>query len=440
MASINFKGKSFVWNYHLTVKYHQLIPCKDKSLTNNLSLYDNLIIHGDNLIALKALIPYYGGKVKCIYIDPPYNTGNKNLVFNDNVNSPMMQEWLDKVVGKENLTRHDKWLCMMTPRLKLLYELLSDDGVIFISIDDNEVHRLRLLMDEIFGEENFVAVLVRKSGIAPRQDAKYIAIQHDYVICYSKNINEVKINRKISETEGFNFEDEYVNERGKFRLNKLDRGSIHYSEELDYPITAPDGSEIWPGGDPEDKRWTWRWSRDKVKWGIENGFIVFKKGRNAQWTVYYKEYELVDNEGNARERTNPFDTFILDAYNEKGNTDINNLFGNRVFEYPKPVDLIKHLLRIASDKTSIILDSFAGSGTTAHAVLELNKEDGGNRKFILIECEDYADSITAERVRRVIKGVPDAKDEKLREGLGGSFSYFELGDPIETEGILEAGK
>lgn len=186
MASINFKGKSFVWNYHSTVKYHQLVPRKDKSLTNNLSLYDNLIIHGDNLVALKALLPYYGEKVKCIYIDPPYNTGNKNQTFNDNVNSPMIQEWLDKVVGKENLTRHDKWLCMMTPRLKLLYELLSDDGVIFISIDDNEVHRLRLLMDEIFGEENFVAVLVRKSGIAPRQDAKYIAIQHDYVVCYSK--------------------------------------------------------------------------------------------------------------------------------------------------------------------------------------------------------------------------------------------------------------
>src|SRR4030043_1880570 len=160
MATIQFKGKEIVRNYHLTVPYHELIPDGKKSLTKKVSLNDNLIIHGDNLKALKALLPNYGGKVKCIYIDPPYNTGNEKWVYNDNVNSPMMQEWLGKVVDKDDLTRHDKWLCMMMPRLRLLKELLSDDGVIFISIDDEEVHHLRMLMDEIFGLENFIATII----------------------------------------------------------------------------------------------------------------------------------------------------------------------------------------------------------------------------------------------------------------------------------------
>jgi adenine-specific DNA-methyltransferase len=157
MPTLNFKGKSFVQNHHLAVKYHQLVPQKDKSLTDKVSLHDNLIIQGDNLKALKALLPTYAGKIKCIYIDPPYNTGNEGWAYNDNVNSPMIKEWLGKVVDKDDLTRHDKWLCMMMPRLKLLKELLSEDGVIFISIDDIEQHRLRVLLDEIFGEKNFIS-------------------------------------------------------------------------------------------------------------------------------------------------------------------------------------------------------------------------------------------------------------------------------------------
>ena len=346
----------------------------------------------------------------------------KDFIYRDNFKEPL-KDYLEKTgqvdsEGQKLTTNteasgryHSDWLNFIYPRLFLARSLLNDDGVIFISIDDHEVHHLRMIMDEIFGEENFVANFIMRQNLAGKQDAKFIAFEHDYVVCYSKNINDVKVNRKISEAEGFDFEDEFVNERGKFRLNKLDRGSIHYSEGLDYPVTAPDGSEICPGGDPADKRWTWRWSRDKVKWGIGNGFIVFKEVRNGQWSVYYKEYELVDNKGNPRERTNPFDTFILEAYNEKGNTDVSNLFENRVFEYPKPVDLIKYLLKIASDEKSVIMDFFAGSGTTGHAIWDLNKEDGGNRKFILLQLDE---EVLNENIKKELPTVADICIERLR--------------------------
>ncbi|MFN3467039.1 MAG: site-specific DNA-methyltransferase, partial [Candidatus Brocadiales bacterium] len=191
MATLNFKGKTFVQNHHLTVKYHQLVPKKDKSLTDRVSLQDNLIVHGDNLKALKALLPTYAGKVKCIYIDPPYNTGNERWVYNDNVNSPMMQEWLGKVVDREDLTRHDKWLCMMMPRLKLLRELLREDGVIFVSIDDNEVHHLRMLMDEVFGGGNFITDVVWQKKTSPQNDAKYFSDNHDFIIVYAKKRKQI---------------------------------------------------------------------------------------------------------------------------------------------------------------------------------------------------------------------------------------------------------
>ena len=187
MAELKFKGKTFVQNHHLMVPYHELIPVKGKSLTDKVNLQDNLIIHGDNLKALKALLPMYAGKIKCIYIDPPYNTGNENWVYNDNVNSPMLQDWLGKVVDREDLTRHDKWLCMMTPRTKLLKELLRDDGIIFVSIDDNEQHHLRMLLDELFGEQMFLACLARRTKAGGGSAAHHFAVEHDYVAVYSKN-------------------------------------------------------------------------------------------------------------------------------------------------------------------------------------------------------------------------------------------------------------
>ncbi len=192
MPTIEFKGKSFVQNHHLAVPFHQRVPDKKKSLTDKISLHDNLIIHGDNLIALKALLPTYAGKVKCIYIDPPYNTGNEGWVYNDKVNSPIIKEWIGQVVGKEgeDLTRHDKWLCMMMPRLKLLRELLADDGAIFISCDDNEQHNLRELLDEVFGVSNFITNIIWQKKYAASNDAKYFSDNHDFIIAYAKNRGE----------------------------------------------------------------------------------------------------------------------------------------------------------------------------------------------------------------------------------------------------------
>lgn len=275
MAMLNFKGKTSVQNYHLTVKYHQLVPKKDISLTDKVSLNDNLILHGDNLKALKALLPTYAGKVKCVYIDPPYNTGNEKWAYNDNVNSPMIQEWLGKVVDREDLTRHDKWLCMIMPRLKLLRELLSEDGVIFVSIDDNEVHHLRMLMDEVF-QGNFVAKIIWRSKGGSGTDPRYITIETEYILCYAKSKNNLTLNRYSVDTSDYQLEDGYVKTRGKYKLNKLDRKSLGYIESLDFPIEH-NGLVAVPGGkDNYEKIWRWRWSKNKVEWGLKNGFIVLK--------------------------------------------------------------------------------------------------------------------------------------------------------------------
>ena len=444
MAMLDFKGKSYVQNYHLLVKYHQLVPQKKKSLTNNLSLHDNLIIRGDNLKALKALLPTYAGKVKFIYIDPPYNTGNERWVYNDNVNSLMMQEWLGKVVDKEDLTRHDKWLCMMTPRLKLLRELLHDDGVIFISIDDNEFHHLRMLMDEIFGENNSVNVLAWQSRTSKQNDTD-ISINHEYVVVYARSRREVERRLKPSNAErwfsipGFvyfplpldrsKFSNPDNDPRGDWKADPFDAPNVR--PNLTYAIKNPNtGREYWP---PEGRHW--RTEESKYKELLNDGRrIVFGAGGKSrpQLKVFYEEKRLFGEvettwwEGNARGTVT------------EGTKELQKIFeGKTVFDFPKPMRLIKSLLTVASRNDDIILDSFAGTGTTAHAVLALNKEDGGNRRFILVECQDYADKITAERMRRVIKGVPSAKDEALRNGLSGSFSYFELGKPIEMESILE---
>ncbi len=436
MATLHFKGKTFVQNHHLTVKYHQLIPKKDKSITDKVSLSDNLIIHGDNLKALKALLPTYAGKVKCIYIDPPYNTGNERWVYNDNVNSPMMQEWLGKVVDREDLTRHDKWLCMMMPRLKLLRELLRDDGIIFVSIDDNEVHHLRMLMDEVF-QGNFLACVIWEKVYSPRMDAEGFSEYHDYLLVYGKSSTALP-NREYFEQNKMQFK--FFDERKKkfYRRRSLRKEGKH-SLRSDAPssffqLIAPDGSQVFPIK-PNGIEGCWRWSKETYNEELKKGNVEWIK-INGKWEVYAKQYY----EGQSEMPPVTIWTHQEAGHNHEANDEIRIIFGTRIFESPKPTRLIKKVLKVGGDKDSIILDSFAGSGTTAHAVLDLNKEDGGNRKFILVECEDYADKITAERVRRVIKGVKNAKDEKLREGLGGTFSYFELGDPIEMESILEGDK
>ncbi len=440
MATLSFKGKSFVQNHHLTVKYHQLIPVKGKSLTDKVSLNDNLIIHGDNLKALKALLPSYAGKVKCIYIDPPYNTGNEGWKYNDNVNSPMMQEWLGKVVDKDDLTRHDKWLCMMMPRLKLLRELLHPDGVIFVSIDYNEGHHLISLMNEIFDENNY------RDSIAIRRGAKNVQAQFDTIDELSKGYENVLMftrNPDLRFRKVYEELDEEKDGGWNNHWRGTDRKKMRY--EL-FGITPETGQ--------------WRWEEGRSKNAIANYDMMIaelnKQGLKPtqenidNWYLTYLELNeeddldllrLSDN-GKPEHYIAPSKSKLLsDLWSDlkpNGSSQLKKIFGKKVFDNPKSIDLIKRLILFATDdKDVLVLDSFAGTGTTAHAVFDLNKEDGGNRKFIMVECEDYADQLTAERVRKIIKGVPGAKDKKLKNGLGGSFSYFELGEPIEMQSILE---
>jgi len=272
MASLNFKGKNSVWNHHLSVPY-QILE-KDKKLSvKGKNEDENLIIEADNLIALKSLLPKYQGRIKCIYIDPPYNIGNGGWTYNDKVNSPLIREWLGKVVNKEDLTRHDKWLCMMTPRLKLLQELLSDDGVIFISIDNNEVANLQQLMNEIFKEESFITSFIWKKKSGGAADVENVATDHEYILLYGKtNKSKMFLDKKAKVTTVYNLVDENGN---KYGLDRLDKQSLGYQESLDFSIKGPCG-KIYKvkHKDSQNKIARWRWSKDSVKERYEE--LVFK--------------------------------------------------------------------------------------------------------------------------------------------------------------------
>ena len=450
MPTLHFKGKTFVQNHHLAVKYHQLVPKKEFSLTDKVSLHDNLIIQGDNLKALKALLPTYAGKVKCIYIDVPYNTGNENWVYNDNVNSPMIQEWLGKAVDIEDLTRHDKWLCMMMPRLKLLRELLSEDGVIFISCDDNELANLRVLLNEIFGENNFYSqVIVRANSRG--QTYNQIAKTHEYLIVYTKNPEtELFELEKDSESNDLNLNDEI----GAFNIRELrnrnPKFGKHNRPNLFYPIyinpksADKDGfclvsltqskefSEMVEPFNSQMKESCWRWGKDKVTKNVSSkpttSNLVAKKKNDGSFGIYEK-YRKTTFKPKSIWDDNSF-------LNETGTIELRELGLENQFDFPKPKSLVKQCIALATSEGDIVLDSFSGSGTTAQAVLELNEESGVERNFILVEMESYANELTAERTRRVIKGVKTAKSELLKKGTGGSFSYFELGDTIEMESLL----
>ena len=384
----------------------------------------NLIIHGDNLHALKALLPRYASRIKCIYIDPPYNTGNEDWIYNDNVNSPLMQKWLDEnaPVDNEDLERHDKWLCMMWPRLHLLKELLADDGVIFISIDDNEQHHLRLLMDEIFGERNFVANIVWHHRKSSQNDID-VSLSHNHVLCYA--LDRASFSFNAGDVDESKFSNPDNDPRGPWVADPMD--APHIRENLTYEIVNPNTGKVYlpPAGRH------WRFSKDKYDTALKEKRILF--GKRGTSKPQYKRFL-----SEAREKGVSIFTIWSDVGTATEATrELIEIFGRgQSFTTPKPTNLIKKIIRVSTDENDIVLDAFAGSGTTAHAVLAVNKEDGGNRKFILIECEDYADPITVERVRRVINGVDTAKDEALQQGLGGSFTYCTLGEPIDTEGLL----
>ncbi len=427
MATLDFKGKALVQNYHLSVKYHELVPKRDRSLTDKVRLDDNLIIHGDNLKALKALLPTYAGRVKCIYIDPPYNTGNEGWAYNDNVNSPMLQEWLGKAVDREDLTRHDKWLCMIMPRLKLLRELLRDDGAIFISIDDNESSHLRLVMDEIFGESCFIAELIWKSRQHLDSRSKTgISLDHEYVLVYSRIPGGVTFKGKARDTTKYTNPDN--DSRGPWMSRSiLGLATAEQRPNLHYELTDPKTGRKYPCA----KSTGWRYSKDTMAKLVAEGRILFpkKEGGRPREKLF---------EANLQTASTGFPSIIDGVFTDEGTLSIREILGGQVFSFPKSPSLVQSLVQqVAIEPDAIVLDSFGGSGTTAHAVLALNKEDGGNRKFILVECEDYADTITAERVRRVIQGVKGASDENLKRGLGGTFSYFELGKAIELDSILD---
>lgn len=507
MPTLEFKGKSFVYAHHLSVPFRELVIDEKKSLPakgQKASLEDNLIIHGDNLHALKALLPVYAGKVDCIYIDPPYNTGNEGWCYNDNVRSPLIKEWLKKAgdpVDKEDLERHDKWLVMMWPRLKLLQELLKPDGAIFVSIDDNEIHRLRGLMDEIFGEENFAAQITILCNPKGRVLSHGFADTHEYVLGYTNRQHNGDFS---SEKSAQQIEKDYdqVDENGeRFRelelrnthreFNRGNRGNLWYPFYVD-PKTSKISLEerkgwievlpVWEDG--LEGCWTWKKGKALLDFDLLVAHQI--KGR---WKIFRRDYA----KGSRKKPTTVW-TFS-DVQSEKGQDAFEAIMSKRFPHPPKAPRLIERILEFATDENSLILDSFAGSGTTAHAVLAINKKDGGNRKFILVETENYADELTSERVRRVISGYKfegTQRDELLREplswtklqkasalvekvdsiekfegngydkvtksvedgalvvtgekkvtekvdGLGGSFTYVTLGDEMSLEKLLADG-
>lgn len=483
MPELHFKGKEFVYNYHLTVPYRPLIAHPDKSIGEN---SENLIIHGDNLHALKALLPRYAGKVDCTFFDPPYNTGNENWAYNDNVNNPIMREWLSSnPVNKEDMLRHDKWACMMYPRLKLLHELLSERGSLWMTLDDNEIYHARLLLDDIFGIDNFVATVIWQKKVSPANDAIWLSGDHDYLMIFAKDKNLWRPNRlERSEEQKSYFTNPDNDPRGLWssatytcNKSKLERPNLYY------PIINPNtGKEVWPS-----ETAVWRCSKDKhilhekencIYWGVDGKATMprLKKYLSEVGDIVPRSIWPYTEVGHTQEATLEFQRF----------------FSKDSFISPKPSRLINRVLEVATDEESLVLDSFAGSGTTGHAVLSLNAKDGGNRSFILAECEDYADTLTAERVRRVINGYEyqgTQKEELLREkmsfstlkqsqkllreietieelkkdrfdkitktikndellvvgekkitgrvdGLGGGFTYYTLGDPLDLDKLL----
>lgn len=440
MPTLNWIGKEAVINHHNDVPFRVLERkytwnADGSSAQQHASRVHstNKIIHGDNLEALKALLPEYEGRIKCIYIDPPYNTGNENWVYNDNVNSPKIRKWLGQVVGKESedLSRHDKWLCMMYPRLVLLQKLLSDDGAIFISIDDNEQANLKLICDEIFGANNFVANIPWRKRTA-KSDVPYgISQDYELILCYTKSENFLAAiegkERKYFETEDF------PNKPWRFHdLTK--QTTIEERPNSNFTIVNPKNGDEYPVNPLR----SWAITQESFKQYYKDCRIIFPGDYdflNITKPVlrYWKEDDIKKAEGLfglvAASTNLPKEV----GMSQDGTKEITRIFNEKKFNFPKPSTLIEYLIKIVTfaDKDSIILDSFAGSGTTAHAVLNLNKSDGGNRKFILVEMEDYAETITAERVKRVIDGYGDT------ESTGGSFDFYELGEPVfDADGNL----
>ena len=426
MPTLDWIGKQAVVRHHKDVPYRLLEPVAELSCGDAAS--GNLIVQGDNLHALKALLPRYAGQVKCIYIDPPYNTGNEGWAYNDNVNSPEIRKWLGEVVGKEGetLDRHDRWLCMMYPRLTLLRQFLRDDGAIFVSIDDNEVATLRLLMDEVFGSSNFIANFIwekRKN----RENRKTISVRHDHVIAYARTADKtlagfMPLPMNTAALERYRNPDD--DPRGPWKSDPATAQAGHGTKTQFYVLKAPNGKlHTLPSGR------CWVYTEDVMRQAIQDQRIWF--GESGNNVPRIKTFLHEKDRGLTPETI----LFAIEAStNEDAKNSLKDIFEGHVpFETPKPPELITQFLRICTRADDIILDSFAGTGSTGHAVLKQNTDDGGNRRFILVEMdENIAKNVTAERVRRVAQGYTNVKGQPVA-GLGGDFQFCRLSaEPLFT--------
>ena len=407
---------------------------KDKEIMCNPDEKFNFLLEGDNLHSLYLLEKTHKEKIDIIYIDPPYNTGNNDFTYGD------------ETLSKEDEYKHSKWLSFMERRLNIAKQLLSEKGILAISIDDHEQSQLKMLCDDIFDELNFISCIPRRTKSSGKT-TNNISLNHDYLLLYEKNHNASPIIGIKHNDDGYKFEDEFVKTRGKYKLNQtLDYDSLSYSSSLDYPIEYSNET-IYPGGDYEKyiqrkngnfKRadWAWRWSKDLFEFGLENNFIVFKKGKNGKTRIYTKTYLNATIEKNQQNsyivktinRVKPLSSIELvssEYSNDIAKKELTSIFKNSIFDYPKPTSLIKILMKIYNNKNATILDFFAGSGTTGQAVLELNKEDNGNRQFILCTNNEnkICEEITYQRLKTIITGL--RKDNsKYSDGIKNNLKYY----------------
>lgn len=451
MPTLHWVGKEKVVNHHHDVPFRVLNKVSTFAAPAGLptNSTDNRIIHGDNLEALKSLLPEFEGRVKCIYIDPPYNTGNEGWVYNDAVNDPKMKRWLGQVVGKEgeDLSRHDKWLCMMYPRLKLLQRLLRQDGVLFASIDRNEMATFKLLLEEVFGAGNWVGEIAWRN--VTDNNPTNISLEHEYVLCFAKSKSSlspiwkspyldakeklVVLGRKLAsehldkkklqaaytkwfrdhKAEVWPFQDyKFIDADGIYTGSRSvhNPGKEGYRYDVFHPVTEKACKQPLMGYRFPFETMQELLGADRILFGDDETKLIELK-------LYVKDYKAKLSS-------------VIELDGRTGTNEVKSIFteSNRPFDYPKPSVLLEELLGFATDPNDIVLDSFAGSGTTGHAVLKLNAQDTGTRRFVMIETESYADTLTAERIRRVISGYGEGS--RATPGLGGGFDYYTVGEPL----------
>jgi len=459
MPVLQFKGKTAVENYHHTVPHHRLEFDAKLSLLGKgekPSLDGNLIIEGDNLLALKALLPTHAGRVKCVYIDPPYNTGEEGWVYNDNLTQPQFKEWIGRTVGKEaeDACRHDKWCCMMYPRLTLLRELLSENGILFASIDDNEHGLLRLMLDEVFRTEMPLATFVWKRRSPTGMRADPVSVDHEYVLAYAKSPKHVELTGTVMTEEDYPYQDEvgrYASTDLTIGMSREDRPNQFYT--LENPRTK----KKYPGNPDR----VWRFEPKEMKRVIAEDLIIWPEdhpGRRMTRPRFKTRFDPFDPkikpasswiEGHVRSESDDIDRderTLHTGLNQEGGRILRRMFGKKVFNYPKPPSLIRSLVEIATGNGDIVLDSFAGSGTTGESVLRANARDGKQRHFILVQQPydnkahetngfNVCRQVTAPRVKAVIQGFEYGKETKRKrtDGVGGNFTYFRVGEPLFSE-------